>query len=240
MSRTSLFVAALIVAAWPSAAAAQHQGHTVHDDAINIFMLFDQLEWQSGHGIGGVSWDARGWIGKDRDRLWLRSEGTSDGDRLESGDVHALYGRAISPWWDVVAGVRQDVRPGAAQTWAAFGVQGLAPYRIEIEATGYVGGSGRTHLRLEAEHELLITNRLVLQPLIETDLFGKDDPARGIGAGLSAIDAGLRLRYEIRRELAPYVGVTWHRTFFGTADHAEASGKPPGGARAVIGLRCWL
>ena len=180
------------------------------------------------------------WIGKDRDRLWLRTEGTSDGGHLETGDVHALYGRAISPWWDLVAGVRQDVRPGTAQTWAAFGVQGLAPYRIEIEATGYVGASGRTQLRLEAEHELLITNRLVLQPLIETELFGKDDPARGIGAGLSTIDAGLRLRYEIRRELAPYVGVTWHRTFFGTADHAEAAGTPTGGARAVVGLRCWL
>ncbi|HWJ56665.1 MAG TPA: copper resistance protein B [Vicinamibacterales bacterium] len=233
-------LAALFVAASPSAAAAQHDGHAMHDEAINTFVLVDQLEWQSGRGAEGISWDARGWIGGDRDRLWLRTEGTGDGGRLHTGDVQALYGRAISPWWDVVAGVRQDVRPGAAQAWAAFGIQGLAPYRIEIEATGYLGASGRTQLRLEAEYELLITNRLVLQPLIETDLSGQDDPARGVGAGLSAIDAGLRLRYEIRRELAPYAGVTWHRTFFGTAGHAEAAGQPPGGARAVVGLRCWL
>jgi copper resistance protein B len=235
-----MLVAILILAAWPSAAAAQHDGHTVHDEAINSFVLFDQFEWQAGRGTDGFSWDAGGWIGKDRDRLWLRSEGTSDRGRLETGDLHLLYGRAISPWWDVVAGIRQDVRPGPAQTWAAFGIQGLAPYRIEIEATGYLGAHGRTQLRLEAEYELLITNRLVLQPLIEAELFGKDDPARGIGAGLSTMDVGLRLRYEIRRELAPYAGVTWHRTFFGTADQAEAAGQPAGGARAVVGLRFWL
>jgi copper resistance protein B len=240
MTRACLLAAFLILAAWPAAASAQHGGHAVHDEAIHTFVLFDQLEWQSGRAADGVSWDARGWIGTDRDRVWLRTEGTSGGGRLETGDVHLLYGRAISPWWDVVAGVRQDVRPGPAQTWAAVGIQGLAPYRIEIEATGYVGAGGRTQLRLEAEYELLITNRLVLQPLVEVELFGKDDPARGIGAGLSSIDTGLRLRYEIRRELAPYVGVTWHHTYFGTADAADAAGAPSEGARAVVGLRFWL
>ena len=240
MTRAWNLAAALMLVAWPAAASAQHGGHAVHDEAIHTFVLFDQLEWQSGGAADGVSWDARGWIGTDRDRVWLRTEGTSADGRLETGDVHVLYGRAISPWWDVVAGIRQDVRPGPAQTWAAVGIQGLAPYRIEIEATGYVGAGGRTQLRLEAEYELLITNRLVLQPIVEAELFGKDDPARGIGAGLSSLDTGLRLRYEIRRELAPYVGVTWHHTYFGTADYADAAGAPSGGARAVVGLRFWL
>jgi copper resistance protein B len=240
MSRAPLLLAALILAAWPSAAAAQHEGHAVHDEAINSFVLFDQFEWQTGGGPEGFSWDARGWIGKDRDRLWLRTEGTNERGRLETGDLHLLYGRAISPWWDVVAGVRQDVRPGPAQTWAAFGIQGLAAYRIELEATGYLGAHGRTQLRLEADYELLITNQLVLQPLVEAEVFGQDDLARGVGAGLSAIDMGLRLRYEIRRELAPYVGMVWQRTFFGTADQAEAAGQPTGGVRAVAGVRFWL
>jgi uncharacterized protein involved in copper resistance len=114
-----------------------------------------------------------------------------------------------SPGIGIVGGVRQDFRPGPAQTWAAFGVQGLAPYWFDIEATGYIGASGRTHARFEVEYELLFTNRLVLQPLFEAELVSKSDPERGVGAGLSTTDLGFRLRYEIRREFAPYLGITW-------------------------------
>jgi copper resistance protein B len=102
--------------------------------------------------------------------------------------------------------VRQDFRPGDPQTWAAVGIQGLAPYWFEVEATGYVGAGGRTAAKLEVEYELLFTNRLILQPLVELELYGKSDPERGIGRGLSSLETGLRLRYEIRREFAPYVG----------------------------------
>lgn len=215
-------------------------GHAVHDEAVHSYVLFDRLEWQSGRGGDGLHWDTKAWIGRDRRRLWLRSEGGSDGGRLESGSLDVLYGRAVTPWWEMVAGVRQDVRPGPARTWAAFGVQGLAPYWIHVEVTGYLGAGGRTQLRLEAEHELLITNRLVLQPLVELELAGKDDLEREIAAGLSSMDVGFRLRYEVRREIAPYVGVTWHRTFFGTAAHARALGHPAGETRAVAGLRFWM
>jgi copper resistance protein B len=214
-------------------------GHAVHDEAIYAYVLVDQLEWAAGRGSDGPGWDLRGWVGGDRDRLWFRSEGAASGGRLDTGSVHLLYGRPISPWWDVVGGVRQDVRPGPAQTWAAAGIQGLAPYWIHVEATGYLGAEGRTALRLEAEHDLLVTNRLVLQPHVELDIAGRDDPEREIAAGLSSLDAGLRLRYELRREVAPYVGVTWHRTFLGTADLARAQGRPAGSARLVAGLRFW-
>jgi copper resistance protein B len=212
------------------------EGHTVHDQKWHSFVLFDQLEWQG----EGMKLENTSWFGGDINRLWLRVDAESDDGRLESASAHALWGRSVSRWWDVVAGVRQDIRPGDPQTWAGIGIQGLAPYWFEVEATGYLGAGGRTRLSLEAEYDLLLTNRLVLQPVIEAAIYGKSDPGRGIGAGLSSIESGIRLRYEIRRELAPYVGVTWHRSFFGTADHARAEGDDTGGARLAIGLRTWF
>lgn len=216
------------------------EGHSVHDKAVNYFVLFDQLEWLDNEGHGGVSWDNKGWMGGDRDRFWFRTEGSGDHGRIGGAQAHLLYGRALARWWDLVVGVRQDVRPGRAQTWAAVGVQGLAPYWFEVEATAYVGASGRTQIRLETEYELLLTNRLILQPLVEVEIYGKSDPERGIGAGLSTADAGLRMRYELRREIAPYVGVTWSRKFFGTTDFAKAAGNRSEGARLALGVRLWF
>ena len=215
-------------------------GHTVHDDAIHYFVLVEQLEWQGAGGASDINWENSGWIGSDRHRFWFRTDGEGEDGGLDSARIHALYGRAIAPWWDVVVGVRQDLRPGSPQTWAAVGLQGLAPYWFEIEATAYIGASGRTHLRLETEYELLLTNRAILQPVLEADIRGKSDPERRTGAGLSAAELGMRLRYEIRRELAPYIGVTWHRKFFGTADRAREAGERTGGARLALGLRLWL
>lgn len=215
------------------------EGHATHDSRITAFVLFDQLEWQGGDE-GGVSIDNKTWIGGDINRVWLRAEGESSAGRPENAQMHALYGRSISRWWDVVAGVRQDFKPGPAQTWVAIGIQGLAPQWFEVEATAYIGRAGRTHLRLEAEYELLLTNRLILQPLIETEIYGKDDRLRGVASGLTSIDAGLRLRYEIRREFAPYVGLTWHRALFGTADYARADGEEVGKARLALGVRAWF
>lgn len=211
----------------------------IHDDTTHSFVLFDQLEGQAGEG-GGLRWETKGWIGRDLDRFWFRTEGDGDAGRVGGADAHALYGRAIARWWELVAGVRQDVRPGPAQTWAAVGIQGLAPYWFDIEATGYVGAHGRTEARFEAEYELRITNRLIVQPRLEVEVYGKADPERSVGAGLSTADAGLRLRYEFRRELAPYVGVTWSQKYFGTADFAKASGDRTGNARLAVGLRFWL
>jgi copper resistance protein B len=216
------------------------EGHAVHDRGLNYFVLFDQLEWQAVADGRGFNVDTKGWVGGDRDRLWFRAEGDGEGRRVGEAEAHLLYGRQFSRWWDVVAGVRQDVRPGPSRTWAAVGIQGLAPYWFEVELTGYVGAEGRTHLRGEVEYELLLTNRLVLQPLLEVEVFGKADPERGIGAGLSTADAGVRLRYELRREFAPYVGVSWKNSFGKTAEFAVAAGERSGGARFVTGVRLWF
>jgi copper resistance protein B len=173
--------------------------------------------------------------------VWFRTEGvrTVEGD-FDDVQTHLLYGRQFARWWDVVAGVRQDFAPGPAQTWAAFGIQGLAPYWFEVEATGYVGGSGRTHVRFEAEHDMLVTNRLVLQPIVELEIYGKDDLERGRAKGVTEGEAGLRLRYVVRREFAPYVGLVWTRKFFGTADLARAQGDRTAGLRFAFGLRAWM
>lgn len=215
------------------------EGHTLQDNTLHAFVLFDQLEWQAIETGGGLNWDAKGWLGRDRDRLWFRTEGQAEDGRLGDAEAHLLYGRAFARWWEMVVGLRQDVRPGPSQSWLAFGVQGLATYWFDIEATVYLSDAGQTAARLEAEYELLLTNRLVLQPLIEVDLYGKSNAARRIGAGVSDVDVGLRMRYEFRREFAPYIGVTWGRTFGGTTDFAEAAGETPAGLRFVAGLRLW-
>ena len=222
------------VAAFPDV-----EPHALGDKAVHTFILLDQLEWQGDQSEGGLNWDAKGWVGGDRNRLWFRTEGQADDGRLGDAEAHLFYGRAFARWWDVVVGVRQDVRPGPAQTWAAFGVQGLAPYWFEIEATGYLSDGGQTAARLEAEYELLLTNRLVLRPLVELNLYGKNNLERGIGSGLSSTDVGIRMRYEFRRELAPYVGVTWNHTFGQTRELAEASGDTVAGLRFVAGIRLW-
>jgi copper resistance protein B len=215
-------------------------GHAVHDRSINTFVLFDQLEWQSGGDSGAFSWDTKGWVGQDRDRFWFRTEGDRAAGRTEQAQVHLLYGRAIARWWDVTAGVRLDAVPDTPRTALAIGLQGLAPYWFEVEASAYVEPSGRTHLRVETEYDLLVTNRLVLQPLVEFEIYGRPDRERLIGTGLSTGEVGLRLRYEVRREFAPYVGVVWARRFFGSADLARDAGEEVAGARLAIGLRAWF
>ena len=215
-------------------------GHAVHDRAVTSYFLFNRLEAFDADEGTGFQWEGQGWIGGDINRLWLRSEGERVGGLTESADLEVLYGRGIARWWDLVAGVRHDFKPGASQSFAAIGIQGLAPHKFEVEATAYVGERGQTAIRLEAEYELLLTNRLILQPLIEANIHGKDDPQRGIGAGLGTAEAGLRLRYEFTRKFAPYVGVTYERAYGDTADLRTAAGEERDDARIVIGLRTWF
>jgi copper resistance protein B len=227
----------------PFAAFAQdvdHGGHTVHDRAINFQVLFDQLEWQFVHGEPGSRWDSRSWIGGDRNRIWFRTEGDAIDGVLDTAEAQVLFGRSITPWWDVVAGVRYDARPQPGHVWAAIGIQGTAPQFVDVQATAFFGPSGHTAARIEAEYDLLLTQRLVLQPLVELSLSGKDDPDRGIGRGLSTGEVGFRVRYEVRREFAPYAGLVWHRKLFGTGDSARAKSGDAGGWHLVAGLRTWF
>lgn len=214
-------------------------GHQVHDSGVNSMLLINQLEWQGGDG-NAQGWDIKGWVGGDIDRLWLRSEGERSAGRTESAEAQALWGHAIGPWWDVVGGVRQDFKPGDSQTWAALGVQGMALYNFEAEATLFVGESGNTAARLEGDYDILLTNRLILQPTAELNFYAQNDPQRGMGSGLSESELGLRLRYEIRREFAPYVGVSWNRAYGQTAQYARDEDEDINQLRWVVGVRLWF
>ena len=138
-----------------------------HAPEINRYLAFERLEAWNSNDANGQSWEVEGWLGSDLRRLWLRSEGRRSEGATHAANVELLYGRSVTPWWDLVAGVRHDFGPGRSQTRAAFGLQGLAPYGIELEATAHVGGSSRATLVVEAGYELLLTNRLVLEPVIE-------------------------------------------------------------------------
>ena len=215
-------------------------GHVIHDSGLNSLFLINQLERQDSDDGGALNWDAKGWVGGDIDRLWLRTEGERAKGRTEKAEVQALWGHAISPWWDLVGGLRQDFKPGASQSWAAFGLQGMALYNFEAEATLFIGEGGQTAARLEGDYDILLTNRLVLQPTAEVNFYGKNDPQRGMGSGLSDSEVGLRLRYEIRREFAPYVGVTWSRSYGKSADYARQEGEERSELRWVVGVRLWF
>ncbi|HEY5613958.1 MAG TPA: copper resistance protein B [Lysobacter sp.] len=216
------------------------QRHMEHAPEVNSYVLFNRLEaWDADRGTG-QAWEALAWIGTDLDRVWLRSEGERAGGHTEAADVEVLYGRSVSPWWDVVAGIRHDFQPGPSRTWAAFGVQGLSPYKFEVQATAYVGGSGQTAANFEVEYETLLTNRLILQPLVEVNLFGQNDERRGIGSGISTIEAGLRLRYEFTRRFAPYIGVVRERALGRTADFRRDDGEDIDDTHVVAGVRIWF
>jgi copper resistance protein B len=210
--------------------------HDMHDDAVYGYLLLDHIE----AGGGTQAWKAQGWLGTDLHRLWLRSEGDRRDGRLDHGDIELLYGRPVSPWWDLLAGVRHDVGAGGTRDFLAIGVQGVAPYKIEVAATAYLGEAGRTAARVELEYEALLTARLVLQPSIEANLYGRGDPRHGLGSGLSTLESGLRLRYEFTRRFAPYIGVVREHAFGGTAGLRRADGHPVSETRFVGGLRVWF
>lgn len=217
--------------------------HAMHGTSINSYWLLDRLEaWDADEEGTGMAWEAKGWLGSDLNRLWLRSEGERAGGTTESADVEVLYGRAIARWWDAVTGVRHDFGfgGGPSRTYAALGVIGLAPYKFEVKATAYVGESGQVGLGAEAEYETLFTNRLIGQWLVEGNAWSKDDPAVGIGSGLSTVEAGFRLRSEFHRQFAPYVGVVWERAYGGTADQRRAQSGDIDDTRIVAGIRTWF
>jgi copper resistance protein B len=214
--------------------------HITHDDPFVTFVLLDQLEVGDRDEGSVLHWDLKAWAGRDLSKVWLRSRGERHGGSTQHGDLEVLWGRAMGPWWDWVAGVRHDFRPGPSRTWAALGIQGLAPYWFELEGTFYLGEGGRAAARFEAEYELLLTNRLILQPVFKLAWHSEDDFERGIGSGLGSAEGGLRLRYEIRREVAPYVGVVRERRFGDTADLARAAGAPARDTWLVAGIRLWF
>jgi len=210
-------------------------------DEHNFASLFmDRLEWVHTSDGTAAAYDLQAWYGRDYDRVVLKAEGDVDAGALQEARSELLWSHAAASLWDVQFGVRYDSGVDPDRAWLAFGIQGLAPYWFEVDAAAYMSDAGHSALRLGVDYELLFTQRLILQPRIEANLYGKGDDARALGAGLSDVTMGIRLRYEIRREFAPYAGIEWAGRYGGTADFAQAEGGAVEETRYVAGLRFWF
>lgn len=209
-----------------------------HGGAWQSKVMANLLEYQSQNGEDGYRWEGEAWFGGDLDRFVLKSEGEGSDD-IEDAEVQALYSRAIGPYTDVQVGLRHDIEPNPSRTFLAFGVEALLPYWFEVDAALFVGERGQVLGRLEGSYDFRLTQRLVLQPRAEINLAAQDDAATGVGSGLSDAELGLRIRYEIQREFAPYVGISWERSFDDTADYARAEGDRAETTSFVVGLRAW-
>lgn len=213
-----------------------------HGAQINSLILGERLEYHSNDGGPLVVWGGQGWIGDDLQKLWFKTEGVygTDDDRFEEAEVQALYSRAISPFWELQAGVRQDVKPYPSRTYAVVGGQGLAPYWLELDGAVFLSDEGDLSASLEAEYEFRLTQRLILQPRIKLNAAFSDDEDIGVGSGLSTAEAGLRLRYEIEREFSPYFGVSWSRSFGDTKDFQRLGGEGTNQVSFIAGVRFWF
>jgi copper resistance protein B len=202
-----------------------------------IFHMF-RLEADYGGGNTGstASWDLKGWAGGDDNKIWLKSEGKYADDTLNSAELWALYSRNISTFWDAQAGLRYDDRPRAT-TYAAFGFNGLAPYLFETEAHLFISNKGDVSARLHEENDFLLTQKLILQPYAEINLFAQDVPEQAIGAGISDGKIGLQTRYEITRKFAPYIDVHYGQKFGETSSIARKTGEDNDELIGAVGLR---
>lgn len=204
----------------------------------------DQLEVRSvDHGTA-AAWDLQAWYGEDLNKLYFYSEGErllDHGGTTESSTSRFAWSHALTAFWDGQLSLRRDWQPDRPnRDWAGIGVQGLAPYFFDTRMNLFVGEAGLTNLRLKTEYDLLLTQRLILSPELEVNLYGKDDPDNGMGAGLTSVEGGLRLRYEIRRQFAPYIGVHWEKQYGDTAEYTTRAGGDAQTTSLVAGIRAWF
>jgi copper resistance protein B len=211
-----------------------------NSDPLLAKLLVDKAEYRQTSGHDHFAWEADLWAGHDLNKLWLKTEGESSADRTEEAELQLLYSRAIATNWDFQVGWRGDFEPQPERNWLATGFRGIAPYRFDIDMAAFFSDAGRVALRADVDYEILFTQKLILVPEIELDWFRKDDPERNIGSGLSTVELGLRLRYEIRREFAPYVGINWWGKLGDTKDIARAGGHETQDLELVLGLRAWF
>jgi len=210
------------------------------DDPLLYKVEFDELEWQGGSGPDALAWRGEAWLGKDEHKLLLKTRGERTNAATEEFELQLLYAQAIAPFWDLQFGWRGDFQPGDERNWFALGVEGLAPGFIESELTAFASGSGRTAARARVTYELLLTQKLVLEPELELDWYGKDDPSNGTGSGISTLEAGLRLGYAIRPELTPYIGLKWTGLYGDTRRYAREEGEDSTELKVLAGLRFWF
>jgi len=213
--------------------------------SIYTFLQLNQFEYASGVDSRPVKYDAQGWIGGDYNRFWFRLEGDEPtrGDEVGETEIQALFSRLVSPFWDLQTGVRLDVArtSGDAETrfYWAVGLEGLAPYWFEVSSSLFVSEDGEFSARLEASYDLLFTQRLIVEPEIELNAAFQDVADELIGSGLNDFEFGFRMRYEIRREFAPYIGFSWTRRTGETADLFRDAGLSTRSGGFVAGIRAW-
>ncbi|HVH11765.1 MAG TPA: copper resistance protein B [Longimicrobium sp.] len=243
---TGLAAALLLAGARPAAAQGIGMRELQHsmDWGRGSLVLIDQFEYAPRGDGRALSLDASGWVGGAYERIWFRAEGEQPlAGRGGEGEASVFYGRLIAPYWDELAGVRVDGEwggDGGARASLAVGLVGLAPLRFELAPTVFLSQDGDLSARLEAEYQVLVTQRLMAEPEMEVNAALQEVPELGIGSGVNDVEVGLRLRYEIRRELAPYVGYRWSRRVGGSADFARAEGEPVRDDAFVAGLRVWF
>lgn len=211
------------------------------DAMVHSFFEVERLEYRAQNGTDVWAWDAQGWVGNDKDKLWVKTEGEAPTEgKVEKAEVQLLYSRMVSPFFDLQAGLRHDFRPTPERTYGVIGLKGMALYFIESDVAAFVSEKGDVSARLKAEADLLLTQRLVLEPSAEVNLHAQDVGEYHIGKGISDIELGLRLRYEIRREFAPYIGVSWNRKLGETAVRARADNERREEFSLLAGLRFWF
>jgi copper resistance protein B len=228
---------------WPAGAmaASRDKLHREHGAMAMSMLALNIAEWQPASDGDRFRWDGEGWWGGDIHRLTVKTEGEARvGEAAEAAEVQALYSRALDAYWNLQAGVRQDLGRGPRRTYATIGVEGLAPYWFDVEGALFLSDRGDVLARVEAYYDQRLTQRLILQPRLEVEAAAQDMPANRIGRGLGHAALDLRLRYEIAREFAPYVGVAWERSFGRTADDARAAGEDRSAARFALGVRAWF
>jgi len=241
----AMLVGALAQAQTVDESAAAPYGVASADDQLYWHALLDELE---GRFLGGPDpafrWDGEAWVGSDSNRLWLKSEAFAMNGAVEDSDQELLYARPISTYFDLQAGVRYDLDSRPGRGWAAFGVEGLAAYFFQLSATLYASDAGHFAGKVFATYDARLTQRLILEPLVELDAYTRSDPARAVGSGVSDIDAGLRLRYEISRKFAPYLGVVYERAyapFLANGPNRQLlDANRSGDWRLAIGVKAWL
>jgi copper resistance protein B len=221
-------------------AAARDNVRQMHGETLNSLIIGERLENQVHDGDSSLVWEAQGWIGFDLNKLWLKTEGHYDNEAndTEEFEMQALWSHAISPFWDFQVGIRHDFEPAVSKNYGVIGLIGLAPYWFELDAAAFVSEEGDVSTRVEAEYELRLSQRMILQPRMELNYAFSDDLETGIEQGLGKAHMGLRLRYEFKREIAPYIGVSWEKSYGNTADFFEDR-KHKSEVSFVAGLRIW-
>jgi copper resistance protein B len=225
----------------PHGADKKHEmsNHGMEDDPLISYFNIDELEWRNNHSENTLAWDIEAWTGYDTNKLWLKAEGEKTSCKTEHSEVQLLQSHAISSFWDLQTGIRIDTKPGSRKHWFAIGFYGVAPYFTETDTALFIGEGGDIAWRLKMEQEWMLTQRIALVPVIEFNFHSKNDSEHHTGSGLSSSEFGLRLHYNIRRNVSPYIGLHAYKTYGKTSHYLRSGNENTRDAQLVIGLHTW-